>query len=143
MTLRAFLLALCSCLLWAGSVSAATPSLRLSTDEEKDVINPTLPTSLKEPSKPSTQSVRGVASYYCCTRNYPAGLYAAAGPALRVGEWRGRQVHIEGIEDPVTLIDWCQCYAGTPEERAIDLYPEVFAQLDPLSAGITWVQVSW
>lgn len=84
---------------------------------------------------------RGLASYYCCTRGYPSGLYAAAGPALRVGHWRGRQVVVaaNGHRVRVTLIDWCQCY-GT---RVIDLYPQVFRQLAPLSAGLVRVAVSW
>jgi hypothetical protein len=92
-------------------------------------------------------SVSGTASWYCltgrsiCTRGYPGGLYAAAGPALRVGDWRGRTVTVcgNGTCIPVTLIDWCQCY-GT---RVIDLYSDAFSRLAPLSSGVVNVTVRW
>ena len=61
-------------------------------------------------------SVTGTASWYCgagsrCTRGYPGGLYAAAGPALRVGDWRGRRVTVcsGGRCVNVKLIDFCAC----------------------------------
>lgn len=84
-------------------------------------------------------SLRGPASWYCCTKGHPSGLYAAAGPALRVGNWRGRQVHIAGISQPVTLIDWCGCPGG----RLIDLYPDAFRLVAPLSRGVTMVTIRW
>lgn len=93
-------------------------------------------------SMPAT-TLRGIASWYClpgrspCTVGFPAdGAYAAAGPALRVGAWRGRVVRVNGID--VRLIDWCAC-----PERIIDLYAGVFAQLAPLSAGLVTVEVEW
>lgn len=88
--------------------------------------------------------VAGTASWYClpgvsaCTAGYAAsGLYAAAGPALRVGAWRGRYVMVNGLR--VRLIDWCQCPSG----RIIDLYASVFGQLAPLSRGTITVTVRW
>jgi hypothetical protein len=86
-------------------------------------------------------SRRGVASWYCCTRGYPSGLYAAAGPALRVGHWRGRTVWValDGRSVPVTLIDWCLCGHG----RVIDLYPAAFSRLAPLNRGLVKVTVNW
>lgn len=89
----------------------------------------------------------GIASWYCghgsaCTRGYPSGLYAAAGPALRVGDWRGRVVSVRsaGRVVHVRLIDTCQCYGS----RVVDLYSDVWAALDvPLSRGVMKVSVSW
>lgn len=99
-------------------------------------------------------SLTGTASWYClprsaCTRGYPAtGLFAAAGPALRAAlgpNWRGRVVtaRANGRAVRVRLIDWCQCYAGTSRERAIDLYASAFRQLAPLSHGVIKVEVRW
>ncbi len=89
----------------------------------------------------------GRASWYCqpgvsaCHYAYSGGMYAAAGPALRVGNWRGRTVTVcsGGSCVNVKLIDWCQCY-GT---RVIDLYSDAFRQLGPLSAGTLSVKVYW
>lgn len=83
----------------------------------------------------------GTATWYCCTRGYPSGLYAAAGPGIRVGNWRGRYVRVCAGSRcvRVRLIDWCACGHG----RVIDLYPEAFRRLAPLSRGVVRVQVSW
>lgn len=95
-----------------------------------------------------SSSVSGEASWYCqagvsaCHRDYPGGMYAAAGPALRVGDWRGRSVSVCGGGGgcvAVTLVDWCQCY-GT---RVIDLYSDAYRQLAPLNSGTMQVTVSW
>jgi hypothetical protein len=91
--------------------------------------------------------VEGKASWYCgagsrCTRGYPAsGLYAAAGSALRVGDWRGRTVTVRSGSRSVQvkLIDWCFCGGG----RVIDLYRSVFSRLGSPSRGVLPVQVSW
>ena len=50
--------------------------------------------------KTPTHLRSGYASWYCmtgvssCHRAYPGGMYAAAGAALRVGDWRGRTVQV-------------------------------------------------
>jgi hypothetical protein len=83
--------------------------------------------------------VGGTASWYCqtgvsaCHRDYAGGMYAAAGPALRVGDWRGRHVRVcSGSACVIVqLIDWCACGSG-PE---IDLYSDAFRRLAPLSEG--------
>lgn len=83
----------------------------------------------------SIQAVNGTASWY---DNGP-GLYAAAGPALRVGDWRGRTVTV-CADSCVTLklVDWCAC-----PHRVIDLSADAFRQLAPLSRGLVHVVVSW
>ena len=91
---------------------------------------------------------RGVASWYCghgsaCTRGYPGGLYAAAGPLLRksLGVWRGKHVVVRanGRAVAVTLSDWCAC----PHGRPLDLYSDAFERLAPLSKGLVKVSVTW
>jgi hypothetical protein len=90
---------------------------------------------------------RGDATWYClngvsaCHRDRGSGMYAAAGPELRVGDWRGRKVSVCRGDDcvRVTLIDWCAC----PGDRVIDLYGDAFRELASLSTGIVPVTVRW
>jgi rare lipoprotein A (peptidoglycan hydrolase) len=118
-------------------------------------VRPTPPTvtvartQAKSPPHPKLtgHSRTGSASWYCktgvsvCMSGYPGGLYAAAGPALRVGSWRGRTVRVCGSGSCVwvTLIDYCACGSG----HMIDLYGDAFRRLAPLSAGALHVTVSW
>jgi hypothetical protein len=98
---------------------------------------------------PSGATVRasGPATWYClpgvsaCHFAASGGMYAAAGPKLRVGNWRGRVVQVCGNGSCVTvkLIDWCACGGG----RVIDLYSDAFRRLAPLSKGTVKVTVSW
>jgi rare lipoprotein A (peptidoglycan hydrolase) len=89
----------------------------------------------------------GPATWYCktgtsvCASGYPGGMYAAAGPGLRVGSWRGRVVLVcgGGACISVKLIDWCACGNG----HLIDLYSDAFRRLAPLSSGAIHVTVSW
>jgi rare lipoprotein A (peptidoglycan hydrolase) len=85
---------------------------------------------------PPPAIVRGIASWYA---DGP-GLYAAAGPALRVGDWRGSWVTVTsgGVSVRVQLVDWCDCY-GT---RLVDLSPAAFAELAPLGRGLLEVTVA-
>ena len=91
----------------------------------------------------SVREISGIASWYDDGRG---GLRAAAGPALQVGDWRGRTVEVCRADAPrgcvaVTLNDWCQCYAGTRTERIIDLSPAAFRALAPLSRGLVRVEI--
>ena len=94
-----------------------------------------------EPSLParSGHTAKGWATWYATG---PDCLCAAAGPALRVGNWRGRWVTVNGWLR-VRLVDACQCYRGTARERLIDLSDEAFQKLAPLSRGVIWTEVSW
>jgi hypothetical protein len=81
-------------------------------------------------------SISGTATWYATG---PGAGHAAAGPALRTGDWRGRHVTVCATRCvPVVLDDFCQCY-GT---RVIDLATSDFARLAPLSQGIVTVTVS-
>ena len=97
-------------------------------------------------TRPPT-TVEGEASWYCvsgrsrCPYFAHGGLFAAAGPALRVGNWRGRYVTVWYGKAHVTvqLIDSC----GLGCVVTIDLFGDAFAQLAPLSAGRIDVRVTW
>jgi hypothetical protein len=80
----------------------------------------------------------GTATWYADPRK--SGLYAAAGPPLRVGDWRGRLVTVtaNGHSFRVVLSDWCAC-----RDRVIDLSPGAFSRLAPLSRGLVRVTVTW
>ena len=99
-----------------------------------------------KPASPPAHRIAGQGSWYCsstspCTKGYPSGLYAAAGPALRAflgSGWRGSTVTICGKQSCIraTLIDSCTC------ARLVDLYSMAFQQLAPLSRGVVSITVS-
>lgn len=113
-------------------------------------VTPNQPTRagavIKAPPRPK-HARQGTASWYCrvgvsaCHHRYASGLYAAAGPGLRVGNWRGRTVRVCAGDRcvRVKLIDWCQCHSS----RVIDLYSDAYRRLAPLSSGTTRVTVAW
>ena len=118
----------------------------------ESILKPTpkpIPRPISRTTAPSnpTHRVSGSASWYCkpgvssCHVGYSGGLYAAAGPALRVGNWRGRTVSVCGSGNCVNvkLIDSCACGGG----RVIDLYSDAFSRLAPVSVGTLSVRVSW
>lgn len=94
------------------------------------------------PSVASAAIIAGTASYY----NDPnaSGLYAAV-PSWHFGDHR-YSLKVCRQDQPsrcvtVTVRDFCQCYVGTSKERIIDLSPEAFKRLAPLSAGLVHVFV--
>lgn len=91
--------------------------------------------------QPSEEVVTGRASWY----NVGRGYYAAAGPALRIGSWRGRVIRVCNDQKciKVKIVDWCQCYRNESRERIIDLSADAFAALFPLSKGLGKVTVKW
>lgn len=111
------------------------------------VVPPEPAVRAQSKAPPGRIRARGAATWYClagvsaCHRDYGGGMYAAAGPELRVGDWRGRNVTVCAGDDcvRVTLIDWCAC----PGDRVIDLYGDAFRRLAPLGTGILRVSVRW
>jgi|SoiMethySBSTD1v2_1073268.scaffolds.fasta_scaffold73246_4 rare lipoprotein A (RlpA)-like double-psi beta-barrel protein len=115
--------------------------------EAESVLKPT-PKPKPEPTPPPnpSHSASGRAAWYCnngsgCPAGYSGGLYAAAGAALRVGNWRGRVVTVCGNGNCVNvkLVDWCACGGA----RIIDLFGAAYGRLAPLSTGTVAVKVSW
>ena len=113
----------------------------------ESVLKPTpKPKPKATPPPRPTHSVNGRAAWYCqngsgCPAGYSGGLYAAAGPALRVGDWRGRTVSVCGAGNcvNVTLVDWCACGGS----RVIDLFSDAYRRVAPLSSGTVAVRVTW
>lgn len=111
------------------SVPAATPTPRPTPK----------PTPRPKPAPVARGHVRsGIASWYRDPKK--SGLYAAAGPPLRVGDWRGRLVTVtaNGHSFLVRLSDWCAC-----RDRVIDLSPGAFSRLSDLSRGLVVMRVTW
>lgn len=114
------------------------------TDREPNLPSASVPERALLPA--TSTVVSGRASWYCgagsrCTRGVPAGaMAAAAGPALRVGDWRGRIVRVEsgGRAVLVRLVDWCAC-----PTRVIDLYRSAFSRLASPSRGLIIVSITW
>lgn len=120
----------------ARSVPSAPPVLATPRPTPRPTPKPT---PRPKPAPVARGHVRsGMASWYTDPRK--SGLYAAAGPPLRVGDWRGRLVTVtaNGHSFLVRLSDWCAC-----RDRVIDLSPEAFARLSDLSRGLVVVRVTW
>ena len=126
----------------------ATPAPTRPSVKQPEVRARAEPKATKAPVKRTGRSARGVPTYYCragvsrCTRGHPdvAGnqMYAAAGPSLRIGDWRGRVVTVtapSGKSVQVKLIDFCACGGS----HFIDLYYDAFKLLgSPSRATVTW-----
>jgi rare lipoprotein A (peptidoglycan hydrolase) len=132
-------------------LSRPDPTLQNTAEAEIKVVATPRPKAAKTKTAPAPKltgnRARGTATWYCktgvsaCHRKHPGGMYAAAGPELRVGAWRGRSVRVCAGGDciQVRLIDWCACGGA----RVIDLYSDAFRKLAPLNAGVVRVTVSW
>lgn len=108
---------------------------------------PHVPAVVRDPAPVrSKHRASGTPTWYClpgvsrCTRGYPAGgFYAAAGPSLRVGDWRGRTVTVCGNARKaclkVKLIDYCACGG----DHFLDLYHAAWDWLGrPSRATVKW-----
>ena len=72
------------------------------------------------------------------------GYYAAAGPELRHGDWRGSRVEVTsgGRSVVVTLSDACWCPDRDGSPVLLDLSASAFRRLAPLSRGVIAVEVT-
>jgi len=85
--------------------------------------------------------LRGYATWYAAR-----GLVASAGPALRKAlgpGWRGSRVLVvRGLRAvEVRIVGWCACGKRHGLPTLLDLSPEAFRALAPLSAGVILVHV--
>lgn len=90
-----------------------------------------------------TALVGGKATWY----DDGPGLYGAAGPVLREAlggdpAFRGQTVRVCADECVlVRLTDWCLCSERGGVPTIIDLSPDAFRKLAPLSVGVITVQI--
>lgn len=140
--------------LWSGDPQEA-PSAPAAVTPVSEAIPP-----LQAPLEPSGGiesayiGVAGEATFYCnsdpnrlvlsrCPVGYPdragaSDMYAAAGPDLRVGNWRGRTVQVARGDRiiEVQLVDFCACGSAV-----IDLFADPMVKLG--GSGRIDVTVSW
>jgi hypothetical protein len=101
------------------------------------------PASAKAPLPALVRS--GIATWYRDTGLDGDALYAAM-PEYRFGQ-TPYLVAVCSFDDgrsrclTVPVLDACQCYVGTADERLIDLSPEAFRWFAPLSLGKIRVEV--
>ena len=99
---------------------------------------------LSEAAQSAEPTVTGTASWYG----------PGDGVATQWCTWMLRHTHgcgfavITSLETGITVevpvVDWCQCFRGTPQERIIDLQWGVVAALGlPRSQGLYPVRVEW
>jgi len=97
------------------------------------------PTAAVPPVGPTPSPVSGTASWY----DDGPGLYAA----VSSWTWGDERYDLRvcgvdwGVCVTVTVRDFCQCYVGTSMERVIDLSPDAFRKLAPLSHGLVTVTI--
>lgn len=121
--------------------SAATdvPERHVVIPEARWVELTPAPTHAQDLAEPTRRPASGVASWY--RDAHRSGLYAAmhrftwGDPITDVRVCAGARCVT------VPVVDYCACYVGTPDERAIDLSPAAFRRLAPLSRGLVPVTI--
>lgn len=107
----------------------------------------TTPRPQPEPvvSLETSHSVGGTATWYAAWYMHTGDLVGAAGPLIRVGDWRGRTVQVCSGSSCVNvrLVDWCACGDRGSLPTLIDLSPAAFSALASQSRGVIRVKVSW
>lgn len=123
--------------------AAATGGAALQTHDER-LAEPIEESSNPEPATPPV--VSGTASNYPGTAGY-GGNPVVALPGALGGRYTSEVVgHVTICADRcvrLPVVDWCDCYWGTADERVVDLSHAAWAAVsdEPLSRGLITVRV--
>jgi hypothetical protein len=99
-----------------------------------------------DPEPPTPRVVAGAASNYPGTAGF-AGAPVVALPGPLGGRYTGDVVgHVTICADRcvrLPVVDWCDCYWGSADQRVVDLSHEAWAAVsdEPLSRGLITVRV--
>jgi hypothetical protein len=136
-----------------GSVPRAIPTPASAPMEATLYLDPTVAAAAEPPAPPAApppvtgDTITGLASWYCCTQGW-RGEAVVALPGALGGHYdvppAARSVTIcadRCAELPV--VDYCDCFWGTADQRVADLSPEAWALISDTgtAAGVIRVTV--
>jgi len=135
----------------ARTIPTAPPELEQRAQRRPILTAPPAPTTTIAPdvvTAPSAGSqLSGIASTYCCTRGYSGQAVVALAGGLG-GRYTGSiNGYVTVCADRcarLPVVDYCQCYWGTSDQRLVDLSPEAWYAISdlPRSRGLISVRVT-
>lgn len=123
-----------------------TPGALAMSAELHAVATPRPAPPVVAPPPVTGDSVSGRATWYCCTLGYRGQAVVALAGGLGGHYDPSPSRYVTVCADrcvSLPVVDYCQCYWGTPQQKVADLSPEAWAAVTdtPRSAGVVQVTV--
>jgi hypothetical protein len=143
---------LTAALLVSAEPSSAHPMAAVTPDQVADAVGlsehapPPAPAPTTAPTPVASPVVTGTASTYPTTAGF-SGRPAVALPGALGGRYTGAvQGYVTICADRcarLAVVDWCQCYWGTADERVVDLSHAAWPLVSdaPLTRGLIQVRI--
>ena len=105
-----------------------------------------LPTPVSPPPPPVGSTVSGLATWYCCTQGW-RGEPVVALPGALGGQYdpppAARSVTVCADRcATLPVVDYCDCYWGTANQKVADLSPEAWALVSDVSTDAGVIEVT-